>query len=263
MAVAYFKTNIVLLQIPHTSVEGTRLVKISKRVVVLVGIICAITLVIISTAYFFFPDAFTFPAIESKSKIEISNLKMEPTNNWQSSSIRLIVTNTHNSPITDIGSRLNGLNFGYLKIEIPPGQTQDVILPVNLKINNSTSYDTDLTFTFDDGKYEVYSVFVTPTRYVGAFIITGQSLNVTSNTTTTYSVTLQNTGNIPLLKVKCVIDNYESLQTLPQNLIPKSTATLNFTVPFIPQKGSTYSVTLEATFAEESTFSTKTSYIFS
>jgi hypothetical protein len=244
--------------------EAAGMPKNNKSIVVLASISCAIIFVIILTVYSFFPDAFVFPQSKNRSSnLEISNLQMEPAFNWLGSNIKLTVTNTHNSPITVIGSRINGLNFEYSKLEIPPGQTKNDIVPLNnLKINNSTSYYTQLTFTFDDGQYEVYSANITPTKYVSAFIITGQSLNATSNTTT-YSVTIQNTGNIPLLKIKCVIDNYESLQTLKQSLIPKSTATLNFTVPLTPQKGSTYIVTLEATFAEESTFSATTSYIFS
>jgi hypothetical protein len=237
------------------------LVKISKKTSALVVLITAIALVILIDGFLLFPDSFTLPQSGSKSKIEISNLKIEPSNNWQGSNIRLTVTNTYNSPTTVIGSRLNGENFGYTKFEIPPGQTQDVILPLNLKINNSTNYDTELTFTFEDGEYEVYSPSVTPTRYVGSFIINGQSLNATSNSTV-YSVTLQNTGNIPLVSLKCTIGNYESSLPLAQNLMPKSTITLNDIIPIVPQKGATYTIILEATFAEGSTFSAKSSYAF-
>jgi hypothetical protein len=238
------------------------LVKISKRVVVLTAIIIAIALVILSTSIILFPDSFTLPQSGSKSKIEISNLKIEPSINWQGSNIRLTVTNTYNSPTTVIGSRLNGVNFGFSKFEIPPGQTQDVVLPVNLKINNSTNYDTELTLTFEDGQYEVHSESVKPTKYVGSFIINGQSLNATSNSTV-YSVTLQNTGNIPLESLKCTVGNYESILPLAQNLMPKSYTTLNAIIPLIPQKGESYTVTIEGTFAEGSTFSAKTAYAFS
>ena len=141
----------------------------------------------------------------------MSSLKIDHGFDWLSSNIQLTVTNTYNSPITVIGSQINGLNFEYSQIEIPPGQTKNVVISLSgLKINNSTSYDTKLTFTFDDGQYEVYSANIIPPKYVRSFIITGQSMNATSDTII-YSVTIQNTGNIPLVTAKCILDDYESL----------------------------------------------------
>lgn len=234
--------------------------RISKRVAVLTGIIVAIALVVLSTCFFLFPDLFTLP--QSASKMEISSIKIEPSLDWKSSNIKLTVTNTYNSPTTVIGSKINGVNFGYSKLEIPPGQTQDAILPLsNLVITNSPTYDTKLTFTFDDGKYEVYSQTITPTKYAGSFIINGQSMNATSNSTI-YSATIQNTGNIPMASAKCTIGNYETSVPLGQNLMPQNTTTLNFAIPLTFEKGVIVNVTLEATFAEGSTMSANTSYKF-
>ncbi len=232
--------------------------RISKRVAVLIAIIIAVVLVVLLTCLFFFPDLFTLP--QSASKMEVASVQIEPSSDWRSSNIKLTVTNTYNSPTTVVGSRINGVNFGYSTLEIPPGQTQDAVLSLsNLVITNSPTYDTQLTFTFDDGQYEVYSQTITPTKYAGSFIINGQSMNATSNSTI-YSATIQNTGNIPMINAKCTIGNYETSMPLIQNLMPKNTITLNFEVPFTFEKGSIVNVSLEATFAEGSTMSAKTSY---
>jgi hypothetical protein len=234
------------------------LARISKRVFVLVVVIIAITVVVLSTVFFLVPDLFTLP--QSANKIEIASVNIEPSSDWKSCIIKLTATNTYNSPTTVIGSKINGVNFGYSKLEIPPGQTQDAILTLsNLAITNSTTYDTKLTFTFDDGKYEVYSQSITPKKYVGSFMINGQSMNATSNSTI-YSATIQNTGNIPLVSTKCTIGNFETSVPFGQNLMPKSTTTLNFAIPLTFDKGVVVNVTLEATFAEGSTMSANTSY---
>ncbi len=234
--------------------------RISKRVAVLIAVIIAIALVVLSACLFYFPDLFVLP--QSASKMEIASVKIEHSSDWRSSNIILTVTNTYNSPTTVIGSKINGANFGYLKLEIPPGQTQDAVLPLNnLVITNSKTYDTQLTFTFDDGQYEVYSQTITPTKYAGSFMINGQSMNATSNSTI-YSATIQNTGNIPMVSAKCTIGDFVTSIPLGQNLMPKSTTTLNFEVPFTFEKGAIANVTLEATFAEGSTMEAKTSYKF-
>ena len=187
------------------------MVKISKRITVLIAVISAIIFIILVNGFLLFPGAFTFPeGSHGGSKARGFQLKIEPSYDWQSSNLKLSVTNTYDSPITAIGSKLNSVNFGYEKLEIPPGQTQDVILPLNnLAITNSTKYDSQLTFTFDDGKYQIYSESIITKKYAGSFIINGQSLNATSNSTN-YTVTIQNTGNIPLVSLKYTIGNYES-----------------------------------------------------
>jgi hypothetical protein len=234
------------------------LVKISKRVTVVVAVITVIGFIIFLDALIFFPDAFKPP--QSDSKLQVSNLQIIPSSDWHSSSITLTVTNTYNSPVTVIGSRANGVNFGYLKIEIPPGQSQEATLPLhNLVINNSTSYKTELVFTFEDGKYEVYSQSITPKKYAGSFIITGQSINGTSNSTK-YSVTIQNTGNIPLVSAKCTIGIHEVSLPMQQNLMPKSSATFEAVIPFSFNKGTPFYVVLEAKFADGSTQSGTSSY---
>jgi hypothetical protein len=238
------------------------LVKIGRRAKVLLPTVTAIALVILITAFILFPDLFTLPVSQKESKMDVADLTIEPSYDWHSSNIRLNVTNTYNSPITEIGSRLNGVNFGYIKLEVPPGQTQAVVLPIGLKVKNSTNYYTKLTFTFDDGQYEIYSASLSSKEYVSAFIITGEYLNATSNSTS-YTETIQNTGTIPLVSAKFTIGNYESSLFMNQNLMPKTYTTLNATIPEIPQKGETYNVILEATFADDSTFSEQSTYLFS
>lgn len=51
--------------------------------------------------------------------------------NWLSSNITLTVTSTYNSPLMVIGSKVNGVSYGYIDLEIPPGQTKNVALPLN------------------------------------------------------------------------------------------------------------------------------------
>jgi hypothetical protein len=90
-------------------------------------------------------------------------------------------------------------------------------------------------------------------------MINGQLMNATSNSTI-YSATIQNTGNIPLVSTRCTIGDYETSIALDQNLMPKSTTTLNFAIPLTFEKDAIVNVTLEATFAEGSTMSANTSY---
>jgi hypothetical protein len=234
--------------------------RISKRVLVLIAVIIVIALVVLSTVLFLFPDLLALS--QSANKIEIASVNIEPSSDWKSCIIKLTATNTYNSPTTVIGSKINGVNFGYSKLEIPPGQTQDAILQLsNLAITNATTYETKLTFTFDDGQYQVYSQTITPKKYAGSFMINGQSMNATSNSKI-YWATIQNTGNIPLVNTRCTIGDYETSITLGQNLMPQSTTTLNFAIPLTFEKGVIVNVTLEATFAEGSTMSANTSYKF-
>ena len=92
---------------------------------------------------------------------------------------------------------MNGVSYGYIDLEIPPGQTKNVDLPLtNLAITNSTVYDAKLTFTFDNGQYEVYSAAITPEKYAGTAVIDKITYRMTNETL--ISITFHNSGNIPL-----------------------------------------------------------------
>ena len=234
--------------------------KISKRVAVLAVVISIIALIVLVNIYVFVPDVFRLP--EDLGRIKVSNLKIEPSANWHGSNISLTVTNTYTSPVTVVGSNVNGVNFGYIKLEIPPGQTQDTNLPLNnLAITNSTAYDAKLTFTFENGQYETYSKVITPQKYTATAVMDKIAYSMTNETFV--SITFHNTGNIPLTAAKIILGNYETTLPLTHALKPTESAVFeNQTINGIFQNGINYPAKYEFTFAEGSVFYATNTVIF-
>ena len=223
-----------------------------------------ISAILLVTVFIWFGLSPSYFAPES-NKFAITDLRIEPDLSWTSSNIFLTVTNTYNSPISVVGSRVNGKNFGYSTIEVPPGQTKDITLRLNgLPITNSSSYDASLTFTFDDGKYQVYERTITPKKYGPGFLTHGtERLNASSNNEVFYSVTLENTGNIPMVSAKIVInDSYETPLPFVKRLESKENATFQTIITFPYKDGDVWDLSIEATFADGSIFWSKTRYTF-
>ena len=221
--------------------------------------ICIILLVVLFIWFQISPRDLT----PNLNKFDVTDLRIEPSSDWKSSQLFFTVTNVYDSPITVIGSRLNGVNFHYIDFELPPGQTKDgTIILSGLNIRNSSSYDVKLTFTHDDGQYSSYTQTITPKKYSAGFMILDSNLNSIDSNSAVYYVELQNTGNIPMVSAKILIDNYQVSLPLEKWLQPKDIATLDTSISLPIQKGITWNIELEATFAEGSTFSASESYTF-
>jgi len=221
--------------------------------------ICIILIVVIFIWFQISPRDLT----PNLNKFDVTDLRIEPSSDWKSSQLFFTVTNIYDSPITVIGPRLNGVNFHYQDFELPPGQTKNGNIILNgLSIKNSSSYDVKLTFTHDDGQYSSYSQTITPKKYSQGFMILDSNLNITEPNTSVYYVELQNTGNIPMASAKILIDNYQVSLPLEKWLQPKENATLEASISLPFQKGITWTILLEATYAEGSIFSVTEAYTF-
>ena len=221
--------------------------------------ICIILLVVILIWFQISPRDLT----PNLNKLDVTNLRIEPFSDWKSSQLFFTVTNVYDSPITVIGSRLNGVNFHYIDFELPPGQTKDGNIILNgLNIQNSSSYDVKLTFTHEDGQYSSYSQTITHKKYSPGFIIMDANLTITDSNSVVYVVELQNTGNIPMVSAKILIDNYQVSLSLEKWLQPKDKITLDTSISLPFQKGTSWNIELEATYAEGSTFSATNIFTF-
>lgn len=198
------------------------------------------------------------------SKANIADFNMEPSGNWQNCIASFTITNLYNSEVTVIGSEINGDNFGYLEIKVPPGQTKNASIPLNgLIITKSNSYETELTITFDDGSYEVYSQTFAPPKYAGAAMMDKISYNMVNNQTF-ISVTIENTGNIPLTKFRLTMGDYQTLIDLETAVKSKDQIQLtNEPVTGKFDLHTNYPVLYEFIFADESIFSATNTVTFS
>ena len=200
-------------------------------------------------------------------KLEVTNLKIDTSQDWSVCYVTFAVYNRYNSPIIAIGQIVNGINYPYADIMVPAGQTMDETLTIpQLKITNSSSYHIIITFTFDDGYYEDYSKTVYPPQYTGAFSITNQSLTLNDDNSTEYSLEIQNTGDIPLINANFTIANesnivvYQSDLISLGNLMTNNTKTLTRTIDYaVFQNGSTFHTVVQVKFADGSTQSTQSS----
>jgi hypothetical protein len=200
-------------------------------------------------------------------KLEVTNLKIDTSPDWLQCYITFTVYNRYNSPIIAIGQIVNGVNYPYVELAVPAGQTMDETLAIpQLKITNSSNYHIIITFTFDDGYYEDYSKTVYPPQYTGAFSITNQSLTLNDDNSTEYSLEIQNTGDIPLINANFTIANesnivvYQSDLISLGNLMTNKTKTLTRTINYaIFQNSSTFYPAVQVKFADGSTQSTQTS----
>lgn len=106
-----------------------------------------------------------FPLI-TQPKIEVTNLYIQFANpGW---ALYFRITNSYNSPITNVGYLIVESGFTDVKaFQLPPGQTQDSSNLLRNEnaiavLSDSQSCTVKLTFTFADGKYSTYSQTVTP-----------------------------------------------------------------------------------------------------
>jgi hypothetical protein len=227
-----------------------------KTTLIAIGVVVALLLAL-TVVLLFFQEKPKTPEI-----VQVSDLNIDHGSDWSYCYLNFTVTNLYNYPVTIMGSILNGFNYGYSNLTVPPGQTQDesLILP-HLVVTSATNYNTTIAFTFSNGQYQVYSQSVLPPKYVGDFFITDESLNVTSSNSTIFSATIQNTGNIPIVSANYTIDNYQSSLPLYRNLMPNNIAVLNGQ-PILSssfQEGVNYLITIQIGYADGSTSSAQTS----
>jgi hypothetical protein len=227
-----------------------------KITLIAIGVVIALILAL-TVGLLFFREKPKTPEI-----VEVSDLNIDHGSDWSYCHLNFTVTNLYNYPVTIIGSIVNGVNYGYSNLTVPPGQTQDEsITLLHLVITSSTNYNTTLAFTFGNGQYQLYSQSILPPKYVGSFFITDESLNVTSSNATIFSVTIQNTGNIPIVSANYTIGSYQSSLPLYGNLMPSNIAVLDGQ-PILSsslQIGLTYSSTIQVSYADGSTSSAQTS----
>ena len=227
-----------------------------KNTLITIGVVLTVALAL--SIFFFLQEKPNTP----KQIVEVSNVTIDHGIDWSNCKLNFTVTNLYNYPVTAMGSTVNGINYGYSNLTVPPGQTQDesFILP-HLVITSSTNYNTTLAFTFGNGQYQVSSQSVLPPKYMNAFFITNQSLTKTWSNNTIFSVTIQNTGNIPIVSVNYTLGNYQSLLPLQRNLMPQNSAVLN-DQPILSnslQTGITYLISLQVNYADGSTSSAQSS----
>jgi len=145
----------------------------NKIALISISVVLALVLVLAIWLLFFQGNS----PISPFSKLEVKNLKIDASSDWSKCTVSFTVNNRHNSPVIAIGPIVNGVNYGYTDITVPPGQTVDESLAIpKLKITNSSNYHIVMAFTSDDGNYEDYSQTVYPPKYAGALSITNQSL---------------------------------------------------------------------------------------
>jgi hypothetical protein len=226
----------------------------------------AIVLVIVlgfAIAFLAFQGNFS---INGNKNAKVSELKIDHSADWLNCYLYFAVTNLHNSPLTTIGSRVNGVNYGYstlqTSLQVPPGQTQnESLLLQNLVITKTSNYEVELTFTFDDGQYQVYSQSISSEKYVGAAFITNESFIVWVNETV-LSLTIQNTGNIPITNIQYTTENITSAFSMKSDLMPKNTGVFKSELfGYIYRIGDLFPVTFQVTYADQSTTSIKASIL--
>jgi hypothetical protein len=216
------------------------------------------------------PTATAKPVNVNTEKIEVSNLRVDTSSDWSRCYVYFTVNNRYNSPIIAIGSVVNEINYGFNNITIPPGQTVDQSLPLpKLIITNSTSYDTKITFTFADGQYQDISQSLVPPKYQSSFFVTNESLIFQYPNKTCYSVTIQNTGSIPIVSANYTISANNnaiiSQSTLPITnfIMPNQVKALNGS--FMPsasfQTNVFYTILLQVKYANGSQSEVKSQLI--
>ena len=130
-------------------------------------------------------------------------------------------------------------------------------------ITKSNSYETELTITFDDGSYEVYSQTFTPPKYAGAAMMDKISYNMVNNQTF-ISLIIDNTGNIPLTKFRVTMGDYQTLIDLKPALESKDQIQLtNEPIVGTFDLHTKYHVLYEFIFVDESIFSATNTVNFS
>jgi hypothetical protein len=209
----------------------------------------------------------------STQKIEVKNLNLSystPTTlglNLDSSPQAVVdftVTNRYNSYLTTVGLTVDEANYGFSAIEVPAGQTQDECLSLGNEIlYSSTTYNVRLTFTFADGTYQDYSSSYTTPVLKGQAQVTSAYLTLDTSLAM-FSLTIKNTGNLPITSAKYVVDdnpNFQSSLPVYPTLMPDQTVTsgMQLSVSWGFQAGMAYPITIQITYADGSTSTIQTS----
>jgi len=190
-------------------------------------------------------------------KIEVSNLKIDYGKTlYLTSAVYFRVKNLHSSHLTTVGLEVNGVNYGFSTLQVPPGQIQDKSLRVNnMALSSLTTYSIELTFTFADGTYQTYSMSYTTPQLGGQVEVTSISLEGG-----VIRLTIQNTGN---LAIKIAMYNFINQDMcIAVELMPGDSVTGGMSYsPAIFQVGKAYSVTIQAEYIDGSTSTINTSVI--
>lgn len=231
----------------------------SNTLIILLALILAIILAV----------TVAFLVLENKglfvgSKVEVSNLHFSPSKDWKNTVATFTITNVYTSKITVIGSEVNQVKYGYSDFILPPGQTKNATINLEkIVITKCGNYTVDLTVTFEDGQYEIYSQNYVPPKYTGASIVENISMSLL-NDQAFLSLDATNTGNIPLKIFKITVGSSPSIFTLANYVMPQDNLHLEkelLTGTF--HTGISYPILYEFVFADESTFTGNSSVIFS
>jgi hypothetical protein len=137
----------------------------------------------------------------------------------------------------------------------------------NMTLASSETYSIKLTFTFADGKYQSYSQSYTTPQFQGQAQVTSSSLTL-GHLLVEFSLTMKNTGNLPITNVNCMVANqYQALFIIKGGaVIPGDTITGGWTGAYSSvsaefQAGTAYSVKIQLTYADGSTSTIQTSVI--
>jgi hypothetical protein len=179
--------------------------------------------------------------------------------------LRFTVRNLYSSSLTTVGITVDGVNYGMSTLQIPAGQMQEESLSVkNMVLSSSTTYAVGLTFTFADGSYQTYSGSYTTPQFKGKAQVTRSSLILSGLLQApSFSLTLQNTGNLPITSAKYWVQNYQFESSLPiaGALMPGETVTGGWSLLITYEVGQAYSVTVQVTYIDGTTSTIQTSVI--
>jgi hypothetical protein len=178
------------------------------------------------------------------------------------------VRNTYGSNLTAVDLAVDGTNYGYSALGLPPGQTRNESLSLKeLNLTSSETYSVKLTFTFADGKNQSYSQSYTTPQFQGEARVVSLSLTL-GHLLAEFSLTLNNTGNLPMTNVNCKFaDQYQALfiikggAVLPGDALTGGWSGSYSTVGAVFQAGTAYSVAIQLTYAGGSSSTIQTSVI--
>jgi hypothetical protein len=182
--------------------------------------------------------------------------------------IDFTVKNIYSSNLSAVDLAVDGTDYGYSALELLPGQTQNVSLSLkNMNLTSSETYSVKLTFKFADGKYQSYSQSYATPQFQGQAQVVSSSLTL-GHLLVEFSLTMKNTGNLPIANINCTIANrYQALflikggAVLPGDAITGGWSGAYSSVGAVFQAGTAYSVAIQLTYAGGSTSAIQTSVI--
>lgn len=243
----------------------------------LVGLVPAILLILVS--FILFGHSFRYVEV---SNVEMKyNLSYDPQHSNIDPALNVTIKNTHSSELINEGVTVDGTSYGTTYFLVPQDQTRNMTFPLrSLNLASSKTYEVQLTFNFTDGKQQSYSESYTTPQFKGQAQVNNSSLTVpqsNDNSSSTiddffrvegvsvFLLTIQNTGNLPITKIDCTVDNQnQSLVVIGLPVMPKDTVTgwewlWLGTGSVEPQTGTVYSVTIKLTYVDGNTSTIQTS----